>query len=228
MWTRVGDEDFELLATVPDGDEPTVMPELKWPSHQVPPSGHYCFVALAGREDHPPPRPEALTTWAQFVSLVRSDPTVTWRNFNVIGNGTMGGGGGGGAAIPGQGAPIVMEFEAPGAFDAHRVMQLEVLPRLPPGSRLRLEIPLSFFGPGRRMFRGMRVDAESRVAIAEINPRHRRRFERIRFVKNSRTKMRLVARIPNRRGGRPYSVVVRQLWRGKEVGRVTWRLVPPI
>jgi hypothetical protein len=38
----------------------------------------------------------------------------------------------------------------------------------------------------------------------------------------------LLVHIPERHRDRPYEVAIRQLYAGREVGRITWRLVPKL
>ena len=52
-------------------------------------------------------------------------------------------------------------------------------------------------------------------------------LEELLFPAKSRTKLRLMVHIPKEEYGNEYEVYVRQLFEEEEVGRVTWRLVPP-
>jgi hypothetical protein len=47
------------------------------------------------------------------------------------------------------------------------------------------------------------------------------------FPAESKARLRLFVQIPERRRTHPYEIAVRQLYRGEEVGRVTWQLAPP-
>jgi serine protease len=73
---------------VPVGDTLAVAGPLLWAKANLPPSGdHACFVALLNQAADPePPLPGSGPSfdWNAFVSLVRNQNNVTWRNFDVI------------------------------------------------------------------------------------------------------------------------------------------------
>jgi hypothetical protein len=77
-WNAIGSLS---AASVAPGELRIVGP-LSWSS--VPDEGHYCFVAVLGSSPHDP-RPDlsSVTTIDEFYSLVRTSNNVTWKNFDV-------------------------------------------------------------------------------------------------------------------------------------------------
>lgn len=100
-------------------------------SRTRPESGHYCFVGLVGNEQDPAPNPTDFNDFDTYRLYIRNNNNVTWRNFNVESN------------EPNEGDFRAMNFLAPGANDRTRRFCLEVLTKLPRGSRLQVEAPLA-------------------------------------------------------------------------------------
>ncbi|HKO58993.1 MAG TPA: S8 family serine peptidase [Thermoanaerobaculia bacterium] len=200
LWIPVG---TVLLPKVPIGDALTVSNPILWPAAAIPAAGHYCFVALIGNAELPAPKPEAFLVWDDFLSFIRNDVQVTWRNFNVV--------------TPATGS-TKMAFLAPGAPDADREMTLEVLSTLPREARVSLELPAALFGAAQEQIQQR----------PSINPSGATRIGRFRFPRHSRNELRLEIEIPEALRIHPHQIAVRQLYEGQEVGRVTWRLMPAV
>jgi hypothetical protein len=217
LWNLIG---TVTIPSVPTGDVLTVSNGLVWPSASIPATGHYCFVGLIGTADDPAPGPADFLNWDNFVSFIRNNNNVTWRNFNVVNNVPP--------SVGTAGAPkgfVALAFLAPGPPDEARPMRLEVLARLPERARVILEAPLYLLdalgqrAPHREVKRGygrIPIPAHGKYVLGEAL-----------FAARSAAKLRLFVQIPEKLRKNPYDIAIRQLYEGEEVGRVTWRLAPP-
>ena len=122
---------ISAIPTVPGSDVLTVSDAITWPAASIPESGHYCFVGLVGNEQDPAPNPTDFNDFDTYRLYIRNNNNVTWRNFNVESN------------EPNEGDFRAMKFLAPGANARTRRFCLEVLAKLPRGSRLQVEAPLA-------------------------------------------------------------------------------------
>jgi len=217
LWTLV---DSVTIPNVPDGDILTVSDAITWPSAEIPAEGHYCFVGLVGTTNEPPPNPAEFVDFDNFRRFIRDNNNVTWRNFNVVNNDPAASGGDPANYIP-------LPFLAPGAPDKGRQMRLEIVAKLPRGARVFLEAPMHFID-GLKVFPPFfEVQKKRGVVRIPINPHGRHSFEDMLFPAKSRTNLRLLVQIPKELRGNQYQLYARQLYREEEVGRITWRLVPP-
>lgn len=216
LWTLVGST---TIPNVPETEELTVSGAIHWPAADIPGLGHYCFVGLIGNAEDPAPAPADFLDWANYYRFIRENNNVTWRNFNVVPN----------DPDPEAGDPsdyVGLAFLAPGAPDKARRMRLEVVARLPKGAHAFLEMPLHFVDAIQERSPFLKIDEKRHVAWLPVNPHGHRRLREALFPTKSRTKMRLLVHIPKEMRKKEYEVYVRQLYKGKEVGRVTWRLAP--
>ena len=212
LWTLVGQATFP---NVPAGDVLTAANGIVWPAAQVPATGHYCFVGLIGNADDPAPTPADFVDWTNYQNFIRNSNNVTWRNFDVVDN----------EPDP-QAEPagyVALPFLAPGPLDGARRMRLEVVARLPKGSRALLEMPVSMFD-GMRERPPVKIDAKRQVALVPCNPHGLRALGEILFPAKFKPRLRLLVQIPKAHRGERYDAYVRQVFEGLEVGRVTWRL----
>lgn len=217
LWTLV---DSINIGNVPEGDILTVSDAITWPSAAIPGEGHYCFVGLVGTADEPAPDPADFGAWANFQRFISENNNVTWRNFNVVNNDPSAGGG-----DPAD--FVALPFLAPGAPDKARRMALEIVAKLPRGSRVLLEAPLHFIDALQVRAPFLKAENKKGTVRVPINPYGRQSFEEMLFPAKSRTKLRLLVQIPKASRRNQYEVYARQLYKGREVGRITWRLVPP-
>jgi hypothetical protein len=83
QWTRIGQT---ASVMVPQGSGIAVTPGLRWRAADLPPPGHYCFIAVLDGVSDPAPvlPPNANFGMAEFVNLIRNNNNVAWRNFNVV------------------------------------------------------------------------------------------------------------------------------------------------
>ncbi len=211
LWTLV---DSEIIPSVSEGNVLTVSDEIIWKASGIPETGHYCFVGIIGNDEDPAPDLEDFSDWDKFEHFIRAYNNVTWRNFNVVDN----------KPDPEEDPNyVVLPFFAPGALDKARQMQLEVVAKLPKGARVLFEMRPNLID-GRQL-KELGVDPRRDRARLPAKPRGAVTL-RVRFPAKSKARGKLLIYIPKEKRDDEYEVFVRQLYRGKEVGRVTWRLVP--
>jgi hypothetical protein len=202
---------------VPAGDVLTVSPAIVWPAAQLPAPGHYCFVTVIDQPYDPQPPPLAPTDWDGFQFYLRHVNNAAWRNFNVLD-----------PAASSQGAG----FSLRGAPDQGRLFDFEVIQRLPSGIRLSLEIPLALLAAFRGSF-AKTFEAEGEAHWARLTlPREQVvRVPGVRLGPDARYPCRFVLSA-EKRSPRGFldeafgSFAIRQLFEGREVGRITWVLQP--
>jgi serine protease len=213
LWTPVGSA---VLPTVPTGNVLTVSPEIVWPTAAIPGPGHYCFVGLLDHPQDPAPDPGDLLDFDNFRRFIRENNNVTWRNFNVI------------EPDPSDpDAESVLPFLAAGAPDRARMMRLEIVARLPKGTRIWLEVPLALRNAQRHRPPTHKLDKKRGLGRIPVNPHGSFAFDEMLFPAKARLNLRLIVKLPKGSRTAPYEVYARQLHGKEEVGRVTWRLVPP-
>ena len=106
-------------------------------------------------------------------------------------------------------------------------MQLEVVAKLPEKAKAFIEVPayiqdaLDFRTPF------MKLGKKGKISRIALNPHGKYTLGELLFPAKSRAKLRLMVHIPKKARKNEYEVYVHQLYKGEEVGRVTWRLVPP-
>ena len=210
LWELVGSV---VIPVVPGADVLTVSEPIVWSAADIPESGHYCFVGLVGNAEDPPPNPVNFTDFDTYRDYIRNNNNVTWRNFNVDSN------------APDEGSEFKsLRFLAPGFDDMARRFCLEVIAKLPRGSKCLLEAPLPLLQAMKALSPGAIV--EGGVGRIPVNPHRPHRIGCALFPAKHAFPLRLLVHIPEPHRGHAYNVAVRQLYEGEEVGRVTWRLAP--
>ncbi len=227
-WKLIGST---TIQKVPASGILTVSEAIEWKKGDIPGSGCYDFVALLGTATDPAPDPAVLSDWDSFLSFISGNGNVTWRNFNVVDYLS--------AApqrqiwpAPPRDMPdeyVILPFEVPGAADRGLEFRIEVCPRFPVGSYLWLEAatPLAKQLCNESPFNWKSRNLEQARVL--LNPFSRNALKSIFMPPGARMKLKLGVRIPwghKIRG--PYDCFVRQLYREREIGRVTWRLKPPL
>jgi hypothetical protein len=225
LWTLVGSAYYP---NVPAGSVVEVSnPGIIWPSDQLPADGHDCFVASVGNADDPGPNPGSFASFDDFENYIYSNNNITWRNFNV------------GVTLPspikwplGEFSPL--RFQITGAWDTPRVFALETEAELPEGSRMALQVP-HWLGRGLKPAPSEFEEFED----ADTDPADRKRMRlllhanrtqhlgEIELPVNTAAASHMLVHIPAKRHLRPYRVIIRQLHGGREVGRITWLMIPP-
>jgi hypothetical protein len=209
---------------IPIGGGLTVAGPITWipASGSLPASDHGCFVVVL---DHPldpaPPllpanHPSGLnpTSWNDFLQYVGRNNNVAWRNFAVLHL----------LAEDAGFLEFLAVFFLRGAGDEPRVFALEVLQRVAANARVWWDVPPDLasrlresardqFEQYREVSGGVRlVLRPSRlVRIPKLRLEARREFRCVLHVGIPRE-----SKLPGQ------TVVLRQLYQGREVGRITW------
>lgn len=221
LWHLIGST---TMPSVPEGDILTVLPPITWAAADIPATGHYCFVGLVGTATDPPPELTDLLNWDYFRSFIRNNNNVTWRNFNVVND------------LPDPSGYIPLPFIFPGLPQLNQPVQLEVVARLPRGSHALLEQPRYLAQAMREFVPLLQAKEPPMMAKLPIDPNlvllpiyvHGiKRFREVLLPAKSRTQMQLLVHIPDAMRNHAYEIYVRHLYQGEEVGRTTWRIVPP-
>jgi serine protease len=230
----------------------TVSNELIWPGSEVPVTGHYCFVAFITCDQDPYFDPKKIVVdsttwdWDRYYHFIRNNNNVTWRNFNVVPlpppiieeEDTDSE-----AApqqdppqepAPGQAPPadlpkkgwVHIDFVSPGLPGINKKMDLEIISQLPRKAIGILQAPLSWKKDVHRGSPYVRTNSKRKKCYSHFNPNSKTKIENIYFKANSKTPLRLYINVPDKLRNRNYTVAVRQMLEGVEIGRVTYMLVP--
>lgn len=225
LWTLIGSAYYP---DVPAGSVVEVStPGITWPSDQLPAAGHDSFVAIVGNAQAPAPNPSSFATFDDFTNYIYANNNITWRNFNVD-------------ILPFPspfplhfGDFVPLHFLIAGAWDAPRHFVLETHAELPEGSRMALQVP-HWIGRGLQPACAGMEEFED----AETDPANRRRLRipllsrarhtlgRIELPAGTAAASHMLVHIPEHRHTEPVKVFIRQLYGEREVGRITWLLLP--
>lgn len=235
-----------VLPSVATGSVLTVSGGVAWANPPGP--GHYCFVAVAGSPEDPNPgipvfQPiPGYSAFDQYLDFIDNNNNVAWRNFNVVT------GPPGPAAPPPWPQPpppsprrhsprppspphwpdpppdfYSMPFLIPGAFDTGHVFELEAIGGLPRGSRAFLETPDWLADALRFLPCEIKRNAKIRTASIPLNPSGLQRLGTVTLQAGSVAQCRLLVQLPEESRQYGYEFGVRQLYKKREVGRITWR-----
>src|SRR5262249_7616144 len=117
-----------------------------------------------------------------------------------------------------------MSFCAPGAFDQDRPMEMEIGADFPKGTELLLEGATGFINA---LLKGRFETASDENMQLHLNASGVNRFQEILFPVKSLNPLSLVVTLPDQHTDAAFELYARQLYKGEEIGRITWRLVPP-
>lgn len=231
-WMPIASVDFD---EIPQGDRLTVaktpgpvdLPERwpqtasDWPNGVVPP---FSFLAVQlpwdgkpdkksnGASSHPPgyerpvlPPGPPYFDWTEYRSFLRG-PGVTWRNVHTVQASN----------------DMTLSFLLAGTPDRTRKFDFEVIQRLPAGAEVILKLPPALDAKLRQRLpwlakgsKDLKLPRRPRMALGQValppGPRDSVAFQ----VKMTGPSALL----------RGHSLAIRQLWRGEEVGRITWWFV---
>jgi hypothetical protein len=226
LWNLVGTVQF---ADMPPGRIVQVSdPGITWPSAGIPAPAHYCFVATVGNASNPAPDPAAFASFDEFVAYIYAHNNISWRNFNVVL-----------LPHPRRGEPVPefveLRFLITGAWDTGHAFVLDSTADLPDGSRLAVQVP-EWLGRGLQPERtdfdaGNIVDASApesdhrRVRI-RLDPHGHHVLGQVDLPAGTSAVSHLQVHIPADRREQAADIAIRQLYADREVGRITWRLVP--
>jgi hypothetical protein len=222
LWTLIGSAYYP---DVPAGSMVEVStPGITWPADQLPGVGHDCFVAAVGNADAPGPNPASFATFADFENYIYANNNITWRNFNV---GIIG------LGLVGWGEFFPLPFLITGAWNEVIEFTLETHADLPEGSRLALQVPHSIgrglqpAHPTVEEFEDKETDPDEyrrlRIPLAPNGPHA---LGGIQLPAGTAARSHLLVHIPRDRHAKPHRVVIKQLHNQREVGRITWLLLP--
>jgi hypothetical protein len=205
---------------VPAGGALTVAGPLVWTpaAGQLPASGHGCFVAMV---EHPldpaPPLLPGTATWDDFLAYIGRNNNAAWRNFTVLQ-----------PSATESGWAAEAAFVLRGAGDDAREFMIEVVQRVSPGIRIWWDVPPALATLIRRSSRsdGVELDQDEPRGERRLRLRPWRRIGLGPLPLAADTVYRCTLHVAIARAPRtgPDEIVVRQLWREREVGRLTWRI----
>lgn len=225
LWNLIGSAQF---ADVPSGDVVQVSdPGITWAAADIPGPGHYCFVATVGNDRDPAPAPGDFGTFADFVNYIYTHNNITWRNFNVVP--------GVHHRVPALGDYVALPFRITGAANEALAFAFETIAALPTGGRLALQVPRWL---GRALKSAPGAEEPEEIEDAETDPDSRRRLRihlsahglhrlgEIELKAGTAAASHLLVHVPSALRHHAHDVAIRQLYAGREVGRITWRIVP--
>ena len=222
LWTLVG---YAYFPDVPMGSVVEVStPGITWPSDQLPGMGHDCFVAAVGNAFAPGPNPSSFATFDDFQNYIYANNNITWRNFNVdiIGFGL----------VP-WGEFVPLHFFITGAWQEPLHFLLETHAELPEGSRISLQVPrwigeqLKPHQPPVEEFDDPKTDPDNRHRLRiPVSPSGTHALGTVQLPGRTAAASHMLVHIPPERHRKPHKVIIRQLYKGREAGRITWVLLP--
>jgi subtilisin family serine protease len=213
---------------VPQGDRLTLAGPVAWtpPTGQLPAgtpwveAPAWSLLAVVDREGGAPPSwAHALPPggpyfdWAAFRAFLRR-PGVAWRNAHRV-------------AVPPPGNELTLAFYLAGTPDHARHFDFEVVQRLPAKVKVGFLLPdgLAAKVQQRQPWLGdltplvPPVPGWSRLAIPQ---RPRTAFRQVRLPAGSLVEAAFRLSPASGLPAKGHSLAIRQLWRGEEVGRITW------
>jgi hypothetical protein len=223
LWTLIGSAYYP---DVPPGSVVEVSnPGIAWPADQLPGPGHYCFIAAVGNADAPGPNPGSFASFTDFENYIYANNNITWRNFNVVSALHL--------PLPSWGGFIPLRFLIAGAWDEQIAFVLETHADLPEGSRLAVQVP-HWIGRGlepapelSEEFEDAETDPDNRRRLRiPLPPQRRQLLGRIALPAATAAASHMLVHIPAERHLKTHKVVIRQLHGEREVGRITWLLLP--
>ena len=227
-WREIGS--CQSIAKVPQGDTPAFSSGIKWHADDVPEPGTYCLIALVEGIGQPTRLPPGLLAaagararcrpaeppefdWPGFLRFLRDHNHLAIRNVHEIDD------------LPPVGNEKELPFLITGTpeGDRGRFFDLEVIQELPKDSELSFDVPLAL-APA---LRGWRPDPNGQnlkqgYRRFQLPPLPRVPFCRVPLAAGAAHDCSFNVRVVGgmRQGG--HSVAIRQLYRGLEVGRVSW------
>jgi serine protease len=140
--------------------------------------------------------------WAEFRAFLRK-PGVAWRNIHQV-----------------PLASTLLEFAIAGTPERARVFDFEVIQRLPAGTTVKLQVPAALAAKLHQRQPWLSVSA---VALT-LPERPRTKFRGVELAAGAYVKAAFTVQGTGPQAG--HSLALRQLWRGEEVGRITWEFGP--
>jgi len=212
LWHLVGSV---TIPNVPIGDVLTVSNKIVWPSAQIPATGHYCFVATLQHPNDPAPPTPATMTINDYYDLIRAYNNVTWRNFNVVNN------------LPPSGTEAPpFAFLMTGAPGKAELFDFEVDRRLPQDAKLVLQGPMQMVLRLAKVGQEVKVDRKKRTAQMVLPSLPRIVLGRLPLGREDQFRCQFKLTPGKSKIAWGHGVALRQMYRGKEIGRVAWQFAP--
>ena len=210
MWNLIG---TTAPINVPQGDTLVVADPLTWSSADIPATGHYCFVGIIDHVGDPAPPLPGTTDWNGFRNFITNQNNVTWRNFNVV------------DFDPSSASDSAnLPFQFAGAPDRARPFEFEILQQLPRSAKVWLDIPMTMAKPflhGQKLEYTFNRKKHSVKLCLPTRPNMK--IPAIYLGKGARIKAKLVIHGMKKHVQPGNKIAIRQLYKGEEVGRVTWQ-----
>jgi hypothetical protein len=207
LWTEIG---TTPAVNVPHGDTLVVADPIEWLDADLPPDGHYCFVAILDHPQDPAPLPPGPTDWPGYRSFIRAQNNVTWRNFNV--------------ETPPEpaGDPTDLPFLLTGYPDEPRYFNLEILRFLPKEAELWLAAPVELGKLLAERIWPLEIEETDDGLLLLLPPARKIAVPEVRLGGKELYRCRFLVRAVEgmEKGG--HSVSILQLYGDLEVGRITW------
>ncbi len=177
----------------------------------VPQPGHYCFVAVLGTSGDPKPDIQSIQNVNDFYNFIRQNNNATWKNFDII------------AASGGKKIKIPFWIQGWPKIPYHGDLEIK-LGRLPKGAKVRLQIA-NHLRESAKLKKMKKAPAKGRFANYIVTPSGASALRNIRLKAGLRSQASLSITLPPEVRPGAYDIAVLQKINGKEVGRVTRRLV---
>lgn len=239
-WAHFGSVTVDPVAP---GDTLAVSAATSWPDPDAPPppwpapwppSGDraYSFLAVFDRDrvsgeqaqaqsqqdrKAPPPPPDPIRVlppgppyfdWRRYREFLRG-PGVSWRNVHPV-------------APVGAGETMDVAFFLTGTPDRAREFDLEVIQRLPAGAEVKLFVPAALAARLHQRQPALTLGNGGGTGELTLPRRRSTRFSRVRLPKALCAPARFEVTTAGDGLAEGHSLAIRQLWRGEEVGRITW------
>lgn len=164
-------------------------------------AGHPYFDPSYGLPPGPP-----YFDWAEYLAFLRG-PGVAWRNIHPIL----------------AGADLTLAFLLAGTPDRARRFDFEVLQRLPEGAKVTLKMPAALAAKFRQRqpwhLNGSNLNSSGDLTLPAAP---RVAFKRVELSLGCCARAAFHVETGSSPLLRGHSLAIRQLWRGEEVGRITW------
>lgn len=179
--------------------------------NQIPKKGHYCFIAVLGNAQDPKPDLGAIHTIDEFYSFVREHNNVTWKNFDT--DDVFAGG------------YKKYDFWIQGWPRIAYISDLEIdLSELPDGCKVQLQL-LKRLTEGAVAEGMMKTEEVERYTTFDLQPHGYAALRNIQLKTSDRSQATLVITLPETIPDGAYQISLQQKVGGKEMGRVTKRLI---
>jgi murein tripeptide amidase MpaA len=206
---------WELIGTLnspalPPG-ELTVVGPLTWPLSDIPESGHYCFISVFGSENDPKPDIDAVHTIDDFYRFIRENNNVAWKNFDV--------------QDQFSGSMLRFEFLIRGWSKAAYISDLEIdLTSLARNAEVELKI-VKRLTDGASPSGLTKIEDVGPHSIYNVETDHIVAMRNMSLRSGDKTVARLTIHLSPDTPHGFYDIAAIQRIAGKEVGRVTKRLI---